>query len=143
MEIILKDNNTYVLRVERGNDALEELQKFCSENQITAGFFRAIGSAEKITISWYNVDKKEYTDKRMQDALEIISLTGNIAMLDGQAYVHAHGCFSNEAMQTFAGHVKKLEVGATCEIVLEKLEGAMERTYSKDIGLNLLKPLSK
>lgn len=138
MEVILKDNNTYVLRVEKGKDALEELQKFCSENQITAGFFRAIGSTEGITISWYNLKKKEYTDKRMQETLEIISLMGNVAMLEKQAYVHAHGCFSNKAMQTFAGHVKKLEVGATCEIVLEKLQGAMERTYSKEIGLNLL-----
>ena len=138
MEIILKDNNVYVLRVEKGKDVLEEVQKFCSENQITAGFFRAIGSAHEIVISWYNIDKKEYTDKHMQEALEIISLTGNIAMVDGQAYVHAHGCFSNEAMQTFSGHVKKLEVGATCEVVLEKLEGTMERTYSKEIGLNLL-----
>ena len=138
MEIILKDNNTYVLRVERGNEALEELQKFCSENQVTAGFFRAIGSAERITISWYNVEKKEYTDKDMQETFEIISLTGNVAMLKKQAYVHAHGCFSNEVMQTFAGHVKKLEVGATCEIVLEKLEGTLERTFSKEIGLNLL-----
>ena len=138
MEIILKDNNTYVLRVEKGNDALEEVQKFCSENQITAGFFRAIGSTSRITISWYDLEKKEYIDKRMQETLEIVSLTGNVALLNGQAYIHAHGCFSNEAMQTFAGHVKKLEVGATCEIVLEKLEGTMERTYSEDIGLNLL-----
>ena len=143
MEIILKDNNTYVLRVEKGNDALEELQKFCSENQITAGFFRAIGSAKAITISWYNLEKKEYTDKHMQEIFEIISLGGNVAMLDGQAYIHAHGSFSNEAMETFAGHVKKLEVGATCEIVLEKLEGTIERIHSEEIGLNLLKPLLK
>lgn len=140
MEIILKDNNIYVIRVEKGNDALEELQKFCSENKIAAGFFRAIGSTKGITIAWYNGEKKEYTDKHMQETLEIISLTGNVAILDGQAYVHAHGSFSNEAMQTFAGHVKRLEVGATCEIILEKLEGTMERTYSEEIGLNLLKP---
>jgi len=103
-------------------------------------FFRAIGSAEAVTISWYNGEKKEYTDKHMQETLEIISLTGNIALLEEKAFVHAHGSFSNEAMEIFAGHVKKLEVGATCEIILEKLEGTMERTYSEEIGLNLLRP---
>ncbi|MCH7604475.1 DNA-binding protein [Patescibacteria group bacterium] len=137
MKLVLKDNRTYILRIDKGEDVIEEVTKFCNAETIQAGFFRAIGAASEITISWYNVHKKEYTDRHIQEDLEIISVTGNVAMLKGKSYVHAHGCLSNEAMEPVAGHIKQLRVAATCEVVLEALQGTVEREYSEEIGLNL------
>lgn len=138
MEIILKDKNTYILRIEKGKELFEELLSFAKAHNVQAASFAAVGSADEVLLSWYNPEIKGYLDRHFQETLEIANVTGNISLLQGQPYIHAHGCFSNREMQAFGGHIKKLMVGATCEIAMEKLEGKMERAYSQEVGLNLL-----
>lgn len=117
---------------------MTELRAFCKEQGIEAASFFAIGAAKELSIAWYDIHKKEYVKKEIQQELEIISLLGNVAVMDGEVIVHAHGSFSDENMQLLAGHVTKLIVGAACEIVLEKFEGTIEKTYDDETGLNLM-----
>ena len=58
--------------------------------------------------------------------------------LDGKAVVHGHGTFSDRFFNPRAGHIMKMIVSATCEVVLERLPGKMERSFSEEIGINLL-----
>lgn len=143
MNIILKDNRRYILRFDRGEELIEELIKFAESEKIEAGWFLAIGAVSEVTISHYNVDTKKYSDKNFNEKLEIISLMGNIAKLkesnEEKTIIHTHGSFSNPEMAVAAGHVKKLVVGPTCELLLIKLDGKIEREYSDEIGLNLMK----
>ena len=138
MRLILQDRNKYVLKAGVGEDAMAELKVFCKENTIHAASFFAIGAAKELSIAWYDIHKKEYVKKEIQQELEIISLLGNVAVMDGEVIVHAHGSFSDENMQLLAGHVTKLIVGAACEIVLEKFEGTIEKKYDDETGLNLM-----
>lgn len=146
MKTILQDKNKYVLKANVGEEVIGELQKFCKDEKIEAGKFFAIGAAKEVKLGWYDVDIKEYTWKEFKEKLEIISFLGNIAWKDEpfdsaqgkEVIVHAHGSFSNKQMQLVGGHVAKLVVGAACEIVLEKLEGKIEKKYSEKIGLNLM-----
>ena len=139
MEIILHDKKKYVLRFDKGEELVEGLIKFCEGEKIEAGWFFGIGAVSEIIISHYDVDTKKYSDKEYKEKLEIVSLLGNIAKKDNETIIHAHGSFSNPEMQVSAGHVKKLIVGPTCEIVLEKFDGKLEREYSDETGLNLMK----
>lgn len=138
MKVILRDKNKYVLRVSLGEDVILELKTFCEDQRIEAASFFAIGAAKEIQIAWYNIHKKEYVKRDIQQELEIISLLGNVAVENGEVIVHAHGSFSDENMQVMAGHVNKLIVGAACEIVLTKLEGKMEKSYDNETGLKLM-----
>ena len=143
MKIILKDNRRYVLRFDKGEELIEGLIGFCETEKIEAGWFFGIGAVSEIIISHYEVDAKKYSDREYKEKLEIISLLGNIAKMtdkgEEKTIIHIHGSFSNPEMATIAGHIKKLIVGPTCEIVLEKLEGKIEREYSDEIGLNLMR----
>ena len=138
MKLILQDKNKYVLKIGVGEDVIEELKTFCQDLGIKAASFFAIGAAKEIQIAWYNTHKKEYVKRDIQQELEIVSLLGNVAVMDEEVVVHAHGSFSDENMQTIAGHVNKLVVGAACEIVLERLEGKIEKAYDEETGLNLM-----
>ena len=139
MKLILHENNKYVLRFDRDEELLEALRTFCDAESVASGFFFCLGAAEKITIAYYNIDKKEYENKDINVHLEITSVLGNISMLDGKVAIHCHGNFSDKDMRVYGGHVKKLVVSATCEVVLEKFSGKIFRENDKDIGLNLLK----
>ena len=138
MKVILQDKSKYVLKAEVGEDVMGELKVFCKEQGIKAASFFAIGAAKEISIAWFNIHKKEYVKKDVQQELEIVSLFGNVAVTEGEIIVHAHGSFSDENMQLVGGHVDKLIVGAACEIVLEKLEGKIEKAYDEETGLNLM-----
>ena len=138
MKIILKDNNTYVLSCSRDEEIMSEIKKFAEKNNIEAASFSIIGAAKEVELAWYDVDIKEYTTKTFTEKLEIVSMTGNVGVMDKDTIVHSHGVFSNKEMQTMGGHINKVVVAAACEITLEKLEGAIKREYSKEIGLNLM-----
>ena len=142
MKLILQDKNKYVLKADVGEEVISQLQEFCKENKIEAASFFAIGAAKELKLGWYDVGAKEYTWKEFAEKLEIVSLLGNIAVRqpaeEKEVIAHAHGSFSNQHMQLLGGHVEKLVVGAACEIVLEKLEGHIEKAYDDEIGLNLM-----
>lgn len=138
VKVILRENNKYVIRFERDEELIEALVTFCNAEGIAAGSFFGIGAAEEIIIAYYNIDTREYEDKHIGERLEITGLAGNIAVLDGKTMIHSHGNFSDRTMRVFGGHVKKLVVSATCEVVLEKFGGKISRGYEPDVGLNLL-----
>ena len=138
MKLILQDKNKYILRGERGDNLLEELKRFCEKQKIAAGVLHAIGAVKDVEIGWYNLREKRYETKVFESA-EIDILFGTIATLDDKVVIHSHGVFSDRNMATQGGDIKKLIVSATCEVLLEKLEGKIEKEYSKEIGLNLMK----
>ncbi len=137
MKVVYSDKQTYILRFDRGEEVLGHLQTFCTENEIKAGTFWGIGAAEGIELAEYNLEKKEYRSKNIDQMLEIASLTGNVATVDGKVALHAHGVFST-LEEVHAGHVMKLTVGVTCEITLMALPGELKREYNEEIGLKLL-----
>ncbi len=139
MKIILKDNRRYVLRFDRGEELIEGLIKFAESEKIETSWFFGIGAISEVMLSHYDLDTKKYSDKEIKEKLEIISLLGNIAKMQDKIIIHAHGSFSNPQMEVRAGHVKKMIVGPTCEIFLIKLGGKIEREFSDEIGLNLMK----
>ncbi len=138
MKLILTDSNKYIIRIDRGDELISVLTEFCSETSINTAFFWGIGACNELELGWYDVDSKKYTDKLVTEKLEIISLQGNIARMNGKTIVHSHGSFSNQSMNLIGGHVKKMRVAATCEILLAKIEGEIKREYSEEIGLNLM-----
>ena len=138
MKIIFKSKNKYVIRFDKGEELIGKLIDFCKKRKINSGYFIGIGAGEKAILSFYNIHKKEYIDKEIEQNFEIAGLQGNIAKMKKETIIHAHGVLSDSKMQAQAGHIKKLIVSATCEIVLEKFEDKIERQYSAEIGLNLM-----
>ncbi|MBP9718227.1 DNA-binding protein [Candidatus Gracilibacteria bacterium] len=139
MNIILRDNQHYVLRLTLGEDFMTSVVAFAKEHTITAASFTAIGATQKLTLGYYELQKKTYIDRSFSEDLEIVSITGNIALKDGAPVIHAHGVFSNQEMQTFGGHIKQLIVGASCEIALTVYNGTIERAMNEEVGLPLMK----
>ena len=138
MKVILQDTTIVVLRFDKGEEVFEKLLSFVAEKSITAGVFTAIGASSEVVLAVYDIEKKEYHDNELAENLEIVSVIGNIGQMNDNPILHAHGTFSNKALQTFGGHIKKLVVSATCEVTLTKLDGTLTRAFDEETGLNLL-----
>jgi len=133
-----KTDKGYILRLFKSENLIEELTNFCNNNHIHSGMFHGIGAVLGAELGSYDLVKKEYRFKKLNKPLELISLTGNIALVDRKSFLHVHAVLSDENLTCFGGHLKKAFIGATCEVYLFDFETDIERFYDKEIGLKLL-----
>ena len=138
MKVILRENATYVVRLDKGDELIASLIQFCEGEKIEAGHFSGIGLTQELILSYYNVARKQYEDHELNEQMEITGLTGNAATKGYETIVHCHGTFGDARMNVIGGHVKKLVVGATCEITFQQLKGKIERAHNAETGLNLM-----
>lgn len=134
----IKNNSTYIIKLEKGEKIIASMKKFCLNEKIDSGFFQAIGAISQVKLSFYNLEKKEYSSQEFIQPLEIANLIGNIALLKGDVAIHCHACFAKKDFSTIAGHLDEAVTSATCEIILCKNSINLTRKYNEEIGLNLL-----
>lgn len=128
----------YLLRFEKGELLIDNLLQFVKEKSIKAAWLQGLGAALWVEIGFYHLGSKEYTFNKIDKEVEISSLTGNIAKVDGQPFAHIHLVVSDENFQASGGHLKELAVGGTCEILLKAIDQDINRRLDDDIGLKLL-----
>ena len=59
-------------------------------------------------------------------------------VLEEKPMIHLHITIADDEYHAYGGHVKKLIVGATCELTLFVSKERIERKYDEGTGLNLL-----
>ena len=133
-----KVKDTYLIRLERGEKIIETLNQFCTKQKIKCGYFFGIGALGEVELAHYIVENKKYTSKKFRQPLEITNIAGNITTMSKEVYLHCHITLSDEKMRAIAGHLKEGIISATCEVVLVKLNAAINRKYDDFTGLNLL-----
>ena len=139
MEQVLEQRGTFVVRFDRGDEVMAALRTFCRQQGIAAASFSGIGAGTAATLSFYLLAAQRYEDEAVEEEFEICSLLGNIATLDGEVVVHAHGTLADRSGRVRGGHIKRLVVGATCELTLATFAGPLHRTADPTVGLPLLK----
>ena len=122
----------------KGDKLVQQLEEFAKEKRITAASFHGLGGALLVEIGYYHLDKKEYEFTKIDEVVEIVSLHGNVALRDGEPLVHAHGVLSDANLKPYAGHIKELVVGGTCELFLQNIDDTWVRTHDEDTGLSLI-----
>ena len=131
-------NDTYVIRLDRGEEVMTVLTDFCQREGIKLGSITAIGAADRAILCLYDVTEKAYSKKAFNEPLEITSLMGTVSCKQGKTHLHLHATVSDRNMQAFGGHVNALVIGGTCEIFLRTLPGQVTRRLEEETGLNVL-----
>lgn len=131
-------NDKYVIRIDKGEELVSTLKDFCERKHIKNGTITGIGATDKVVISIFDTKEKKYKKRTLKGTMEITSLTGNISNKDTKAHLHLHINVSNNLLQVYGGHLEECYISATCEIILEKIEGHMNRKYDPETGLDIL-----
>lgn len=138
MKIILQKENISIITVERNGEFIEELTNYCDKNKIHAAYLTAIGACGNLKLAYYNLETKQYEDHEYTNDMEICGIIGNVALVDGKPFIHAHGTFGKQDMSVIGGHIRSMKISATCEVRLEVLTGKIERNYDEITGLKLM-----
>jgi predicted DNA-binding protein with PD1-like motif len=138
MKKILEHSGKIILRFDRGEELVSALTAFIESEHHGAGSFSALGATDDVIVSFYNLQKKVYEDTRFRQNMEVVNLTGNVSYHESKPLVHMHGSFSGPDLKVIGGHVKRLMISATCEVVFFPMKGLVKRKYDEETGLNLM-----
>jgi len=126
-------------RLPKGGDLLEELNALCAREKVAAGEVKAIGAVERATLGFYDQQRREYQFHQFDQAMELVSLMGNVSLKDGQPFVHAHVVLGDDQGRLFGGHLAPGAPVFACEAIITvfETESPFVRTLDEPTGLPL------
>ena len=74
------DQKTYMVVFEAGEEVTAGLLAFAKEQHLSAAHLTAIGAFERVTLAFFDLQTKEYRKIPVNEQVELLSLTGNIAL---------------------------------------------------------------
>jgi predicted DNA-binding protein with PD1-like motif len=132
------DPKTSIIVLEKGEELLDCLNEMAVSHDLKGAWLNGLGGAAEVTIGFRDPIAKKYDWQDYNEPLEILSLQGNLAWVDGQPFWHIHGVFSGSNNQAIGGHVKRLLVGLTCELLITAMPASLTRVVDDETGLKLL-----
>lgn len=134
-----KFDGTYIVRIDRGEEILEQVRALALKEGIRLASVQALGAVNEFTVGVFRPGEKRYDANSFQGDFEIVSLTGTINTMDGEFYTHLHMSAGDGSGHVFGGHLNRAVVSAVCEMVVTEIPGSVDRAFSEEVGLNLLK----
>jgi len=133
-----KNGNKWIVRIDKGEEIVQTLTKICKDNKIKLGSLSGIGAADRVTVGLFNTKSKQYQSQELIGDYEITNLSGNISTMNGEIYLHLHIGLSDSKYNAYGGHLTSAVISGTGEIIIEEIDGKIEREFNKEVGLNLL-----
>lgn len=132
-----KFGHTIVARIDKNEEILEQVKEIALKEKIKLASVQALGAVGAFTVGVFKTDEKRYMANEFQGNFEIVSLTGTINTMNQEFYCHLHMSAGNEKGEVFGGHLNRAVVSATCEMIIQVIDGVVDRCYDENIGLNL------
>lgn len=131
--------NKIIARIDKGEEILTTIKEISLKENIKLASVQALGATDDFTVGVYKVDEKKYYANEFKGYFEIVSLTGTINTMNGEFYTHIHMSAGNDKGGVFGGHLNKAIVSATCEMVIDIIDGNVDRKYDEETGLNVFR----
>jgi predicted DNA-binding protein with PD1-like motif len=129
---------TFVLVFETGDDVLAGIHEFAQQARVTAAHFSAIGGFSDAVLGYFDLATKQYRRIPVPEQVEVVALSGDIALRAGEPMVHAHVVVGRGDGSTRAGHLLEAHVRPTVELILIQSPRHLRRRIDAATGLPLL-----
>lgn len=128
-----------VMRLDPDDEICESIMTASKAEGIRLASVSGMGAVGQMTVGVYDLSKKEYFKNTFTGALEIVSLTGNVSEMNGETYLHLHMSAGDDRGHVFGGHLNSSVISGTGEIILDIIDGRVDRERSDETGLNVFK----
>jgi len=129
MQIIFDSKEKTILKLEKGEEFMDAMVSIAKERDMSFGF-SMIGGSNFVTLSYFDTEEGKYLTKDFsytRPNIEILSCNGTVAWYKGEPIVHAHGVFSTFDYNCFGGHVIKINISITGEVIINWLPEKLKR----------------
>jgi len=137
MEYVIK-NDKGIIRLDKGDELFSSLKKFALENDVRCASVQGIGATDDLTIGVYDLNKGEYVKRHILGNREILSLSGNLTMMNGENYVHVHIVTQGQEDFAIGGHLFNANISMTAEIFVDLIDYDLQREFNNEVKINTL-----
>lgn len=129
---------TYALVMDKGDDAFAQITSFVREEDVTGATLTAIGACRSATLGYFDPEIRDYRSSRFDEQMEVLSLVGDVATKDGEAVLHAHLVLGRKDSSAIGGHLQRMEVFPTLEVILTEVPALLRKRVDPQTGLALI-----
>ncbi len=131
---------SFIGQLSYGEDLYDSLTEIVRREKVILGRIHGIGATTEAVVAYYDQHSKTYQSLEFKSGMEILNLSGNVSIRDGQSFVHAHITLSDAQGNVFGGHLMKGTKIFACEVTIEEFDGEpLERGKDDRTGLFLWK----
>lgn len=131
---------SFVLVMDRGDEALDCLTRFAREQQLSAARFTGLGAFSEVVLGFFDWETKSYLRIPLREQVEVASLVGDVTLGPDGPQVHAHVVVSGRDGRALAGHLLEGRVRPTLEVMLIESPAQLRRQHDPESGLALIQP---
>jgi predicted DNA-binding protein with PD1-like motif len=132
----------YAVIFGKGDEAFSGLLEFAENYHITSAHFTAIGALQGATLAWFDPQRRMYKKIPIQGQVEVIGMSGDIALYQGKPVVHTHMTVAASDGTTRGGHVLDAYVSPTLEVMVTVDPVTMQK-FDPETDLTLIDPALK
>src|SRR5438093_6075037 len=109
---------TFALIFEKGDEVIQALKKFATEQRLLASHFTAIGALSDAVVGFFDPMKKDYKRIAISEQVEVLSLAGDVTIENNLSKIHAHVVVGKSDGTAHGGHLMEAHVFPTLELIL-------------------------
>lgn len=128
---------TYAVIFGKEDELFSGLTEFAQREKIGAGHFTGIGALQSAMFGWFDTAHKAYRDIPINQQVELISLIGDVGLVDGAPQIHTHGAVGFPDGQMRGGHLLQARVWPTLEIFFTAVPQSLVKKLDEETGLDL------
>jgi predicted DNA-binding protein with PD1-like motif len=137
---IATEPRTFALILDTGDEILSSVRDFAQKQHLSGSSFKAIGALSQVKLGWFNWETKKYqTAVAFDEQVELLSLIGDVALLDGEPQVHAHLVVGRADGTAHGGHLMSATVRPTCELILTESPQHLQKQFDPESGIALIR----
>lgn len=129
---------SYLLVFETGDEVMEQLLDFARRESLSSSYFTGIGAFERLTFAFLELEKKDYKKIELEEQVEVLSLTGNMALYNQEVKIHAHVVIGKLDGTAHGGHLFEARVRPTLELFLTEVAEPINRRMNEEVGIPLI-----
>ena len=127
-----------IYSLSRGASLVDEVLMIAALERVRTAQVAAIGGVDRLTLAYFNREKKNYEEHVYDEYLEVVSMLGDITLKDGKPFLHIHGTFGKRDMSVVAGHVVSASVFPLLEVVITPTKNTALGRFDDDVGVNVI-----
>jgi predicted DNA-binding protein with PD1-like motif len=133
----------YAVILYQGDEAFSGLLEFAEKYHVTSAHFTAIGALNRATLGWFDPQRKMYKKIPIEGQVEVIGMSGDIALYQGKPVVHTHMVVGTSDGTTRGGHVLAAFASPTLEVMVTVDPITMKKRFDPETDLTLIDPSLK
>ena len=124
--------------LDTGDEVVNSLLQVAKEHGLTAASFTGLGALEQVILGYFDWETKDYRKITIREQVEILNLTGNVALSEGKPKLHPHIVVGKADGTAHGGHLLEGIVRPTLEVVFMETPAHLHRKSDPETGLALL-----